>query len=519
MTPSETGWNALHVPGIRRINQYFFYMKVLRFLLRNLPAVALLLAGAFSCTRIHSVDVIPAPAEVSVSRARMELASLGEPRTGLDTSLPAEGYVLKIGRRGVKISAADSSGLFYARQTLAQLAEADGTVPVGTIKDAPRFPWRAYMLDASRHFVPKETVLKVLDWMARYKLNKFHWHLTDSDGWRLEIDGWPELTGVGAMGCRSNPAAPARYYTKDDVREVVAYAAERCIEVIPEVDMPGHASASNRAYPAYDGGGTERLPSFTFNVGKEETYAYLSDVLAKTVAQFPGRYLHLGGDEVDFASEAWKSKPEIMDLIAREGLDGIKGAEGYFDRRMQKVVQGLGKTCLMWCDALEFGLPSDEVIYYWWRHDRKDMLHSCLDGGYRTVLCPRHPLYYDFIQADGQIHGRTSRGTVWMGPNRLEDIHAYPDTEEDAFQNGKLSPLVLGVEACLWTEMVENPRRVEFMTFPRLAALAESAWSRPEVKDWNSFSARMEREYGLYDRAGLWYYDPRDPQRHSENPD
>ena len=473
----------------------------------------LLLAAALSCTRIHRVDVIPAPAEVSVSPVRVPLASTGELNVSMDKSLPVEGYVLRIGRRRVRVSAADSAGVFYARQTLSQLAEADGTVPVGTIKDSPRFAWRGYMLDASRHFIPKETIFEILDWMARYKLNRFHWHLTDRQAWRLEVDGWPELIREGAKGNCETPDAPARYYSREDVGEVVAYAAERCIEVIPEVDMPGHAAASNRAYPAYDGGGSKRLPSFTFNVGKEGTYAYLGDVLAKTAALFPGRYLHIGGDEVGIANDDWNTNPDIQALIDREGLDGLRGAEGWFDRRMQRVVQGLGKTCLMWCDAIDFGLPADSVVFFWWKYDRKDMLRQSLESGYRTVLCPHSPLYFNFVQQEGLTHGVTRHYC------KMEEVYAYPETEEDAFTDGELSPLALGIEACLWTELVENPRRVEFMTFPRLAALAESAWSRPETKDWALFNALMEREYALYDRAGIWYFDPRDPERHSENPD
>ena len=480
-----------------------------------LPA-ALLLAGLVSCSRTHRVDVIPSPEKVCVRSARVPLSDLGEAQCRLNASLPAEGYVLRIGKKGVRIAAADSAGLFYARQTLAQLAEADGTVPLGSIKDAPRFPWRGYMLDASRHFIEKEKVFEVLDYMARYKLNKFHWHLTDTDGWRLEIDGWLELTGIGALGNRSDHGAPARYYSKEDVREVIAYAAARHIEVIPEVDMPGHASAANRAYPEFDGGGSERLPSFTFNVGKEETYAFLSDVLSCTAEQFPGAYIHLGGDEVDFAGKAWAQKPEIMELVAREKLDGLQGAEAWFDRRMQQVVAGLGKTAALWCDVVDYGLPTDGTLLYWWRHDRKDMLERCLEKGYATVLCPRHPLYFDFIQDEGLKNGRTHRGNEYVGPCSLEDILAYPESEEGAFRDGKVSPLVVGLEACLWTELVQNGKRVDFMTFPRLAALAESAWSQPQNKDWTCFSTLLDREYALDERAGLWYYDRRNPGLHDE---
>lgn len=503
MMKSATGWT-----GSR---QTMTDMYASRFLL-VLTAFAVFLVP--SCTRTDRVDVIPAPAQVSMRGPRFALSDLGTPRFEMDAAVPAEGYELRISRRGIRIKASDPAGFFYAGQTLKQLAGEDETVPACTIKDAPRFGWRAYMLDASRHFVEKEKIFQILDLMARYKLNKFHWHLTDSDAWRLELEGLPELTRIGARGCHSNPEAPARYYSLQDVRDIVAYAAARHIEVIPEIDMPGHASASNRAYPEYSGGGSERYPDFTFNVGKEETYAYLSGILGQVAEQFPGRYIHIGGDEVDFAIQAWESKPEIQELISREKLDGLQGAEAWFDRRMQGVVAGLGRTCLMWCDAVEYGLPKESTVLYWWRHDRKDMLRRGLEEGYPTVLCPRHPLYFDFVQADSLKYGRTQGG-----PCTLEEVHAYPDTEKDAFAGGAVSPLVLGVEACLWTELVENGKRVDFMTLPRLAALAEAAWTKAERKDFAAFSALLEREYGVYDRMGLWYYDRRDPARHGERPE
>ena len=230
-----------------------------------------------------------------------------------------EAYRLEISPKQITVRAADRAGIFYGLQTLLQMAETGGgrlSAPCCEISDAPRYGWRGYMLDESRHFFGKEKVKQLLDYMAVYKLNKFHWHLTDESGWRIEIKQYPKLATVGGKGNWSDPNCPdVRYYTQEEIKELVAYAAARHIEVIPEVDMPGHATAANMAYPELSGGGTPEHPDFTFNVGKEEVYTFLTNVLREVTTLFPSPYLHIGGDEVSFGIKAWETDPHVQALI------------------------------------------------------------------------------------------------------------------------------------------------------------------------------------------------------------
>lgn len=424
---------------------------------------------------------------------------------------PSGAYCLDVSGSKITITGEDNAGVFYGIQTLLHEIWCKG-VKKGTIRDYPRYGWRGFMLDEARHFFGKETVKRLLDMMAYYKLNRFHWHLTDAQGWRIEIRGYPLLAGVGGIGCHSDPDTPAAFYTQEDIREIVEYAAARHIEVIPEIDMPGHASAANRAYPEFNGGGTEQFPDFTFNVGKEGTYAYLTGILREVAQLFPSEYIHIGGDEVFYGSEAWKRDPDVRKLMAREGFSTVSEAEGYFIRRMADSLKTLGKTLIGWDDILDFRTDPERSVICWWRHDRPESLRKSLSGGYTTILCPRKPLYFDFVQAD-----RDSVGRRWDGFCPLEDVYAFPDawyagwnlTEADMSH-------VIGMQANLWTELVHNADRLGYMIFPRICALAEAAWTLPENKDYQDFSERMNAEYPRLHDEGLYYFDARRPDYHKE---
>lgn len=429
-----------------------------------------------------------------------------------------ESYVLTVTGKGVAIEGSDRAGVFYGIQTLMQqIAKArhdkTGSLPCTVIRDEPRYAWRGFMLDEARHFFGMQKVKQILDLMAYYKLNKFHWHLTDEQGWRIEIKQYPKLTTIGGKGSWSRPNDEnARYYTTAQIQEIVRYAAERHIEIIPEIDMPGHATAANRAYPQYSGGGTKDHPEYTFNPGKKEVYPYLTNILKEVAALFPSHILHLGGDEVAFGSEAWKTDPDVQKLMKKEGLKNIKEVEIHFNRKMAGVVKTMGKTLMGWDELLDCDLDPKDTIIMWWRHDRPNMLKKSLDKGYRTILCPRRPLYFDFVQAGNHKWGRT-----WNGFCPLEDVYAFPDSDLAKLNlpAGQM-PLILGIQANLWTERVQNEKRLDFMVFPRLCALAESAWSSPEVKNFEGFTARMEEAYRLFDSLGLYYYDARNPEKHPE---
>jgi len=469
-----------------------------------------------------TLDVVPAPQSVTFSDGTCDVAR-ARTKCSISKKMGAEAYEISITPSKVTVKAGSDAGTFYALQTLEQMKENyGGALPCCTIKDAPRFEWRGFMLDESRHYQGPAYVKKILDEMARFKLNRFHWHLTDSQGWRLEIEAFPKLVEIGANGNYSDPDAAPHYYTKDQIREIIAYAAARHIEVIPEIDMPGHATAANRSYPEFSGGGSAKYPDFTFNVGSEATYRYLETILREVSDLFPTKYLHIGGDEVFFGNADWNTNPDIQALIAREKLDGIKGAEGYFVKRMAEFVRSIGKTPILWCDALEVGIPSDGTVIHWWRHDMHDHLHKGLSDGFRAILSPRLPMYFDYVQAEDHTQGPKRAGKYFCP---LDDLYNFPD-----MQNGKGDPHtgkawnlteeekgnILGIQANLWSERVANTSRADFMTFPRLCALAEAAWTDKSAKNYEDFTSRMESVYRHLDEIGIYYYDVRNPERTPE---
>lgn len=428
---------------------------------------------------------------------------------------PAEGYLLEITPQEVCITGSDRAGVFYGIQTFLQLVEqaAGGVLACMQISDSPRYEWRGFMLDEARHFFGKQKVMQLLDAMARYKLNKFHWHLTDEPGWRIEIKKYPRLATVGGQGNWSDPESrQVCYHTQQEIREIVAYAAARHIEVIPEIDMPGHATAANRAYPEHSGGGTAEHPDFTFNVGQEATYGFLTDILREVSELFPSDYLHIGGDEVAFGSKAWETDPAVQKLMQRKGMKNVKEVERYFMRRMADSVRSLGKVLVGWDELLDLEPEVQSTRIMWWRHDRPQALERSLQKGYVTVLCPRRPLYFDFIQ-----HKEHKWGRVWDGFCPVEDVYRFPDSA--AFwtrlpeQN---KTFIRGLQANLWTERVQHEKRLDFMTFPRLCALAEAAWTTPENKCWTDFEQRLSREYRWLDGQAIYYFDPRDLLAHPE---
>lgn len=411
----------------------------------------------------------------------------------------AEGYYLLATPEKIEITGADKAGVFYGIQSLIQMV-GEGGIPWRGVSDAPRYSWRGFMVDESRHFFGVEKIKQTIDMMARYKLNKLHWHLTDEPAWRIEIKQYPRLASVGGSGTWSDPEAKVQFYTQDQLREIVQYAALRQIEIIPEIDMPGHATAANRAYPQYSGGGVPEHPDFTFNPGKEEVYQYLTNILREVASIFPTKYLHIGGDEVSFGIKAWESDPAVRALMERENITTTKGVEHYFIRRMADSIAMLGKELVGWDELLEAKVDPEKTTIMWWRHDKVGVLRESLNGGYPTILCPRRPLYFDFVQ-----HASHKWGRVWNGFCPLQDVYHFPDK---GFAEWKLSGEgnIIGIQANLWTERIQNEERFDFMVYPRLAALAEAAWSGAEVKDFSDFEWRMEKEYMLYDKMGLYYY-------------
>ena len=511
----------------------------------------LLSALAISCTSVNqveeSVSIIPHPNSIEVKKGSLTLnkeAKLSYNSMNITSSIEIfknkvielisitngdeeeaqikieltsdnendESYFLETTKKGVVLRAASENGIHNGLQTLKQLiffstsTTGEIVLPILTIDDRPRFGWRGVMLDESRNFFGVEKVKQLLELMSMHKLNIFHWHLTDDPGWRIEIKKYPKLTTVGGLGYELNPDAPAQYYTQEQIKEIVEFAAERFIEVIPEIDMPGHARAANRAYPEYSGGGSESHPEFTFNPGKEETYEYLTDILREVTTLFPSEYIHIGGDEVHFGNENWNTDSDVQLLMKRENLKDLKAVETYFVHRMADSIRMLDKTVIGWDEIVDHQLSNDNSLVMWWRHDRTNKLEAALSGDYDVVLCPRIPLYLDFDQDESHQHGRKWGGAY----SPLEMAYEFPP---DTLLN--LAPKqnqIKGIQANIWTERIEDNKRFDYMTHPRLSALAEAAWTNKENKNYDDFQQRLKPMLSYFDNLGIYYYNPFDPE-------
>lgn len=416
---------------------------------------------------------------------RIQLTSQGS------AGLGPEAYRLEVNPQGVTIHAHSPAGAFYGCQTLQQLLDpAARTIPCVTIEDSPRYAWRGLMLDVSRHFFDKSTVEQVLDWMAQYKLNRFHMHLTDDQGWRLEIKKYPELTRIGAQGNYSDPKASPRFFTHADLRDIVAYAKQRHIVVVPEIDMPGHASAATRTFPQLDGG------MHTYNPARPETYVFLQNVLLDVMSVFPSPWIHFGGDEVN--SSGW----HVTEQLKADGVNTPAQMESYFVRRMSQFIAQHGRTPVGWDEIMSAHPPKNTVVF-WWRHNRPDSLKQALASGYDVVLTPRSPCYFDYPQ------DKSYPKIGWGLYNTPEAVYSGPKIPAD------ISPAqrrqILGVEGCVWTEHIASKSYLEFKLLPRTAALGEMAWTADAQRNYAQFDNRLQSFVEQYRKDGLHYYDAQDP--------
>lgn len=464
--------------------------KTLIFLL----SIILVSACTEVCTDVETL-VIPYPQSVEMTEKVFDKAKIDRITYRTVAGMPAEAYELQIKKKGILIKSSDEAGRFYAEQTLRQLADAE-VMHCGVIKDEPRYEWRGFMLDEARHFFGMDQVKELLDMMARYKLNRFHWHLADDQGWRVEIKAYPELCIIGAIGCESDPSAPARFYTQEEIKEIVAYAAERNIEVIPEIDMPGHATAFTKVFPQFNAGYR------TVNPADEELYIVLGNIMKELAEVFPGRYIHIGGDEV--YTGGWEEHPDMKAFMEKEDIGAYDDIQKHFERRYTDIVVKNGKKAIAWDDVISGDLDKENTILQWWRHDHPESLEKCLEMGYKTIISPYDPLYMDYIQDIRCKEGHL----VWVSyVNALEEIYNYELNE---------SPLVMGVQGNLWTERVITGERIDYMIFPRLIAIAERGWTYQENLDYTDFIERLENEYKYLDSINVYYYDIKDFEHHSE---
>lgn len=453
---------------------------------------------------------------ISLSTAPQQTASTIQFSIVPNGAFKNNGYQLLMSEKLIEIKAANEEALFLGTVSLLQLIRQTPTVnqkvalTCWNITDEAFYNWRGFMLDESRHFFGKEKVKEILDWMAFYKLNKFHWHLTDQPGWRIEIKQYPRLTLVGGIGNYSNPEVPAQYYTQEDIKEIVAYAASRFIEVIPEIDMPGHATAANLAYPEFSGGGSPKYPEFTFNPGKEETYQYLTNILREVDALFPSQMIHLGADEVHFGNQNWNTDPAVQKLMKDKKFSSLKEVENYFIERMADSLKMMNNEVLAWDEVVESKLSTKSTTVFWWRHDKPEVLKRAFDKGFKVVLCPRLPLYFDFLQDSTHRLGRK-----WAGKFvTLENVYNFPSS--DIINMPKSNNQIRGLQANLWTEAVTSVQQLDYLMFPRIAGLAESAWTKPSEKVFDEFQQRLKNHLKFYATAQLYYFNPFYPNNSAE---
>lgn len=426
------------------------------------------------------------------------------------SALGDEGYRLKITPQTVTIVAAKPVGLFYASQTLRQLLptpifastkqnDVVWNMPVVSIEDAPRFKWRGLMLDCSRHFFSVEEVKKFLDSMAAHKLNTFHWHLTDDQGWRLEIKKYPKLTEIGSVRTES-PKRGARnrgdstpyggFYTQAQAREIVAYAASRHIIVVPEIEMPGHASAAIAAYPQF---GNSDISNYSPQVGtrwtvrsysfapKEETFAFLEDVLREVMDIFPSPYIHIGGDEV--SATQWRASTSAREVMTNNNITSESKLQNYFVMRIAQFLHASGRRLIGWDEIVEGDLVSNAVVMNW--HGSEGAV-AAIKRGHSVVIASDHAYYFNYAQSS------TPEEPESIGLGRISPLRRVYSFDPTSGLDPDKCSLLLGIQGQLWSEYLFDYTQVEYMTYPRAVALAETGWSFTENKDYADFYASLE---------------------------
>ena len=449
-----------------------------------------------------------------------------------DKSLPKEGYTLEVTPEKINIKAADYNGALYALQTLRQLlpnevesselVKRDWLVPAVTITDAPQYQWRGLMLDVSRHFFPKEYILKTLDRMAMLKLNTFHFHLVDNEGWRIEIKKYPKLTEVGAWrvdqedklwdertpnpaNAFANPAtAPKKYggfYTQEDIKEIVAYATKRGITVIPEIEMPAHAMSAIAAYPELSchkrpigvPSGAVWPITDIYCAGQEETFDFIEEVLTEVLALFPSQYIHIGGDEATHTE--WEHCPKCQLRMKEHQLKNVHQLQSYFIKRIDDFLTSKGRTLVGWDEIMDGGLAKNAVVMNW---RGIEVGKKALAQGNPIVLTS--DCYIDNYQGLPDYEPQANGGYL-----PLKKLYNYNLEKEALADTSVEKNKVLGTQANLWAEHVGSTEHSEYMLFPRLLALAEISWTNDKLKDWDSFMRRTQHFMQRMDVMGIHY--------------
>ncbi|MDD3787918.1 MAG: family 20 glycosylhydrolase [Petrimonas sp.] len=406
-----------------------------------------------------------------------------------------EGYRLSVHRKGATITASSETGIFYGLQSLLQLSVDKTKIPLLDIQDEPRFSYRGLMIDCSRHFFPLDFLKKQINMMAHYKLNKFHWHLTDGPGWRIEIKKYPELTQIAAWRTDSlwkdwwatnprkyvkegTPGAYGGYYTQDQARELVKYAGERHIEIIPEIEMPGHSEEVLAVYPQLSCTG-KPYTSSEFCIGNPETFVFLENVLSEIAALFPSKYIHIGGDEA--STEHWKNCPKCQALMKKEGLKDEKELQSYLIKRIEKFLTSKGKRLIGWDEIMEGGLAPEATVMSW-RGEEAGI--KAAEAGHDVIMTPGKYCYFDQYQGFPDTQPEAIGGFL-----PIEKVYSYNPVPDSL--TAETAKHILGVQANMWAEYIATQKHAEYMIWPRLLALAEVAWTKPENKSWDNFKTRV----------------------------
>jgi hexosaminidase len=408
--------------------------------------------------------------------------------------IPPEGYHLVIGPDSIQVTG-DAPGLFYGMQTLTQLLPvklgASIELPALDIEDRPRFGYRGVLLDVGRHYFSVEFLKKFLDLAAQYKINRFHWHLTDDQGWRIEIKKYPKLTAGAADAGGDAPFVG--HYTQEQIKDIVAYARARFITVVPEIEMPGHSGAALAAYPELGCAPYDQAVAFC---PKEETFTFLEDVLTEVIALFPGPYVHIGSDEVE--KDGWRRSPEAQAIIAREGLKDEDELQSYFARRIERFLTAQGKRMIGWDEILQGGL-APRVIVMSWRGEAGGV--EAVRQEHEAIMAPSEYTYFDYNQGDARREPANIGGFI-----PLAKAYAYEPVPKQL--TGDEHKYILGAQAQLWTEYVATPEHAEYMMFPRLLAFAEAVWSPSAVRNYADFQRRLPYQLGRLDKQDVRYRIP-----------
>lgn len=430
-----------------------------------------------------------------------------------------EGYKLEVTYDKIQVSAKTPTGIFYALQSLRMLlppktekeAVADLTIPAVTIQDAPRYPYRGMHLDVGRHMFPVKFIKKYIDLIALHKMNRFHWHLTEDQGWRIEIKKYPKLTSVGSkrketmIKKNSDPFKGdgeeyGGFYTQKEVKDIVAYAQKKHITIIPEIEMPGHATAALAAYPEL-GNGTGPYEVVTkwgvfdqIYAPKEKTFDFLEDVLTEVMELFPSKYIHIGGDEAP--KKEWKESAQAQEVIKREGLKDAHELQSYFIHRIEKFLNKHGRQIIGWDEILEGGLAPNATVMSW--RGSKGGIEAAKQG-HDVIMTPNTYVYFDYYQSKDKENEPFSIG----GFIPVEKVYSLNPTPKEL--NEKEAKHILGAQGNVWTEYIKTPEQVEYHALPRMSALAEVDWTPQDERNWDDFKSRLQQLRKRYDALGYNY--------------